>query len=394
MKKDIPEKEKIHEIGKELPKSAVESLGNLRRNIDSIDQEILEILVKRQSQVEQMVSLKKAYNLPVYHPAREEDMISDRRRQAKEAGLNPDYFEELFRTILRRSRVDQTDSMAGKGIRSGSDVLLVGGTRGMGRYFHHWFSKSEYKVRSMGSRDWHKVDTLCDGIDLAVISVPIEVTIPVIHKIAPHLPPDCLLTDLTSIKGPPLKAMLESHSGPVIGLHPLFGPTTSTMDKQIVVVTPGRDPEACQWLYDQFVTWGALLVEADAEEHDEIMAIVQSLRHFATFSFGQFLHRLEVDLARTLEFSSPIYRLELGMVGRLFAQDPSLYAEIIFASPERRALLKDYLASMGDNLMMIEKGDKEAFKEQFHRIAEWFGPFSGQAMRESSFLIDKLIERF
>ncbi len=61
------------------------------------------------------------------------------------------------------------------------------------------------------------------------------------------------------------------------------------------------------------------------------MGIVQSLRHFATFAFGQFLKRRQISLSRTLEFSSPIYRLELGMVGRLFAQDSSLYSEIIFA---------------------------------------------------------------
>ena len=188
--------------------------------------------------------------------------------------------------------------------------------------------------------------------------------------------------------------MLESHTGPVLGLHPLFGPTTSTMDKQIVAVTYGRDPDAYQWLIDQFVVWGAVMVQTNAEEHDEIMAIVQSLRHFATFAFGQFLYRQQVDLSRTLDFSSPIYRLELGMVGRLFAQDPSLYSEIIFASPERRTLLKEYLSCLADNLDMLDKGDKESFIKQFHKIAEWFGPFSEQAMRESSYLIDKLIERF
>jgi chorismate mutase/prephenate dehydrogenase len=124
------------------------------------------------------------------------------------------------------------------------------------------------------------------------------------------------------------------------------------------------------------------------------MAIVQTLRHFATFAFGQFLTRRKVDIHRTLEFSSPIYRLELGMVGRLFAQDPSLYSEIIFASPERLALLKDYLKSIESNLEMIEKGDKRLFREQFRHVAEWFGPFSKQAMQESTYLIDKLIERF
>jgi chorismate mutase/prephenate dehydrogenase len=43
---------------------------------------------------------------------------------------------------------------------------------------------------------------------------------------------------------------------------------------------------------------------------------------------------------------------------------------------------------------MIEKGDKELFKKEFAKIAEWFGSFSEQAMRESSFMLEKLIERF
>ena len=43
---------------------------------------------------------------------------------------------------------------------------------------------------------------------------------------------------------------------------------------------------------------------------------------------------------------------------------------------------------------MLENGNKCLFQEEFQKIAEWFGPFGEQAMRESSFLIDKLIERF
>ncbi len=188
--------------------------------------------------------------------------------------------------------------------------------------------------------------------------------------------------------------MLAAYAGPVVGLHPLFGPSTSSLDKQVIVATPGRDEHACQWILDQFTAWGGIIVSSDAKEHDDIMAIVQALRHFATFAFGQFLNRQRISLARTLEFSSPIYRLELGMVGRLFAQDSSLYSEIIFASPERRKLLQDFLASLNENRDMLERGDKDLFQEEFRKIAEWFGPFSEQAMRESTFLIEKLTERF
>jgi chorismate mutase/prephenate dehydrogenase len=82
------------------------------------------------------------------------------------------------------------------------------------------------------------------------------------------------------------------------------------------------------------------------------------------------------------------------MVGRMFAQDAALYASIITASSSRRALLKEYVASLGHALALVEQGETEPFCREFRRIAEWFGPFCGQAMRESTFLIDKLVERF
>lgn len=371
-----------------------QALCGLRQDIDAIDAQIVSLLADRQHVVRHVAALKKTHNLPVYHPAREEDLISRRRQQAKDTGLDPDFIEEIYRTIIRRSRVAQTRSMALKSLRPEGLVLLVGGKGGMGRYFESCFLRAGYRVRILDKENWTDVRSLCDGIDLAMIGVPIDVSCQVIETLGPFLPAKAVLCDITSIKEQPLEAMLKAHAGPVIGLHPLFGPTTSSLDKQIIVSTPGRDNAACQWVLDQFATWGSVVVRSDAREHDDIMGIVQSLRHFATFAFGQFLKRRQISLSRTLEFSSPIYRLELGMVGRLFAQDSSLYSEIIFASKQRRELLKDYLASLCENLEMLEKGDKQLFQKEFQKIAEWFGPFSEQAMRESTFLIDKLIERF
>lgn len=371
-----------------------QKLEALRNKIDDIDRQIVSLLAKRQIEVEHVLALKKAHNLPVYHPAREENLISERRDQGSETGLDPNYIEELYRLILRQSRAEQAAHLAQKRVLDDTTMLIVGGLGSMGQYFQRWFSSAGYKVRILDRDDWPNVEKLCAGIKLAIISVPIETTSTVAGKLGPYLPADCVLTDITSIKESPLNAMLEAHQGPVIGLHPLFGPATSTLDKQIIVVTPGRDQPACQWLIDQFSAWGSIILQVSAKEHDDIMAIVQTVRHFATFAFGQFLCRRSINLTRTLEFSSPIYRLELGMVGRLFAQDPTLYSEIIFASSERRTLLKDYLSSMVDNLPMIENGDKEMFCTEFKKIANWFGPFSEQAMRESTYLIDKLIERF
>ena len=90
----------------DISQACQDELAELRREIDAIDQQVVDLLSQRQKQVEHVVALKKKHNLQVYHPSREEDLISARRQQATEAGLCPDYIEELYRTIMRRSRVE------------------------------------------------------------------------------------------------------------------------------------------------------------------------------------------------------------------------------------------------------------------------------------------------
>jgi len=369
-------------------------IKKLRDNIDDIDRQILDLISRRLTQVQEVVTLKKAHNIPVYHPAREEDLISRLRSQAASSGIDPDFMEELYRVILRNSRMEQTVEMKQQGIRAGARVLIVGGAGQMGRFFADLFRTSGYIVRILTEDTWDQVETLCADTDLVLLSVPINVTLDTIQRIVPHMPATAILADITSVKTAPMDAMLTHFSGPVIGLHPLFGPSCASLDKQIIAVTPGRKHEKCQWLVEQLSLWGAVMVSAGPEEHDDIMDIVQALRHFATFCFGRFLCQRKVDLERSLEFSSPIYRLELGMVGRLFAQDSSLYAEIIFATPARRKVLKQYVAAMNEQIELVENNDKTLFMERFAEVTQWFGPFGDQAMRESDFIINKLIERF
>lgn len=369
-------------------------LEKAREEIDRIDSGILELLAKRLEIVDRVGKVKRESGIPVYHPAREENLITGRRAEAQKLGLDPALVEDLFRAILRGSRITQSETMKGRSVKPGAAVVIVGGRGQMGKSLAEWFTAASYDVRVLDRGDWDNAEELCRDAALALLSVPIEITGEIAGKVAPLLSPTCILADITSVKRGPMEAMLNAHPGPVLGLHPMFGPGTHALDKQIVIVTPGREDDDSRWVVDQLASWGAVIVNSTAEEHDRVMDVVQALRHFATFAFGQFLCAAGVDLARTLEFSSPIYRLELGMVGRLFAQDPDLYSKIIFSTPERRQLLLRYVESLKGNAEMLESGDEGAFLEEFRRISAWFGPFSDQAIRESGYLIDKMIERF
>jgi chorismate mutase/prephenate dehydrogenase len=95
-----------------------------------------------------------------------------------------------------------------------------------------------------------------------------------------------------------------------------------------------------------------------------------------------------------LDYSSPIYRAELMMTGRIFAQDAELYADIVFANEERRQLLINFLRHQEQLIEMVRNNDKEGFIREFEQVTDFFGTFATQALEESGYLINRLSDRF
>ncbi len=85
-----------------------EQIQPIRKKIDAIDTRILSLLARRRDEVAKVVSLKKTYQMPVFHPAREAELISNVRDLAMQFRLEPDFIEELYRIILQNSRTGQT----------------------------------------------------------------------------------------------------------------------------------------------------------------------------------------------------------------------------------------------------------------------------------------------
>jgi chorismate mutase/prephenate dehydrogenase len=99
------------------------------------------------------------------------------------------------------------------------------------------------------------------------------------------------------------------------------------------------------------------------------------------------LSRENPNIDKLLQLSSPIYRLELAMVGRLFAQDPNLYGDIILSSTENIEMIKRFHESFGEAIKVLEGKDKAAFVTSFDKVSEWFGDYSQQFMNESQNLL-------
>ncbi|ETY24028.1 chorismate mutase, partial [Vibrio parahaemolyticus EKP-028] len=133
--------------------------------------------------------------------------------------------------------------------------------------------------------------------------------------------------------------------------------------------------------------WGASLCQIDAQEHDHGMTLIQALRHFTSFAYGMHLSKENPNIEQLLKLSSPIYRLELAMVGRLFGQDPNLYGDIILASQENIDMIKRFHQRFGEALAILDSKDKAKFVESFEQVSDWFGQYSQQFMNESQNLL-------
>lgn len=361
-------------------------LNHLRDQIDAVDKQILDLLAQRLALVEKVGEVKSEHGLPIYAPDREAAMLASRRQEAEKIGVPPQLIEDILRRTMRESYASEKDSgfkCLNPQLRS---VVIVGGNGQLGGLFGRMFKLSGYDVKVLGSKDWDHADELLENAGMVVVTVPIHLTEGVIAKLS-KLPKDCILCDLTSIKSRPLQAMLEVHQGPVVGLHPMFGPDVPSLAKQVIVYCDGRGEESYQWLLKQFSIWGASLCQIDASEHDHGMTLIQALRHFTSFAYGLHLSRENPNIDKLLQLSSPIYRLELAMVGRLFAQDPNLYGDIILSSQANIDMIKRFHRCFGEALEILDSHDKQAFVTSFNQVSDWFGDYSQQFLDESQKLL-------
>ncbi|MEP2652876.1 MAG: bifunctional chorismate mutase/prephenate dehydrogenase, partial [Paraglaciecola sp.] len=256
------------------------------------------------------------------------------------------------------------------------------GAGALGRIFVDLFKRSGYQVEVLEEGDWAQSESIFEGAGLVLVAVPIKLTEIIISRLT-QLPRTCILADVTSTKQKPLTAMMKAHQGPVVGLHPMFGPDVPSLVKQVVVVCHGRETEQYEWLLQQIRNWGGILQQCDAKEHDDAMVFIQVMRHFCSFVFGSHLAGENPDLQQLISLSSPIYRLELGMVGRLFAQAPALYADIIFDNKDSVAMLTEFSVKFNQALALVENSDKEKFIQQFTKVSAWFGDYAKQSLIDS-----------
>lgn len=362
--------------------------------VDSLDHELLQLAVRRMAVVSEIASYKRQHHLRIRDPQREREILQDRAQRAEEMGLPKGEIEALFRVLLRASRDHQAALRTELPYETPSlTVAVIGGRGGMGALVARMFSDLGHSVLVADHETDLKPGDAAQVADVTVISVPIDVTPQVIREIGPRLRAESLLMDVTSVKSEPMQVMLESTKAGVVGTHPMFGPSVHSVQGQRVVVCRGRGDQWTDWVTSMFVARGLAVVETTPEHHDRMMATVQVLTHFQTQVHGLTLARLGAPLDESLRFTSPAYLMELYMGARHFAQSADLYGPIEMKNPATPDVTSTYLQVAKEVADILASGDRDRFRAMFSEVQAFLGAFTGEALEQTSFLIDRLVER-
>ena len=369
-------------------------LAVIRAMIDAVDHEVLQLLARRNALVGEIAACKREHGMAIRDRQRERELIGDRRQRAGGLGLSPEVIESMYRLVLWASR-DRQAALKAEVPRDvpQRSVAVIGGKGGMGRCMGDLFADLGHAVMIADLDTDLSPQEAAGAADVVIISVPIDMTVEVIRQRGPLVRPDALLMDVTSIKTAPVEQMLKSSRGSVIGTHPLFGPSVHSVQGQRIVLTPGRGETWQAWLESMLRARGLTIKQTTPQEHDRAMAVIQVLTHFATEVMGRSLADLGVSLEQTLDYTSPVYLMELLMTARHFAQSPDLYASIQMSNPLTGKVTEAFVQAAAAHRDTVAATDHEAVTALFDRVREFFGDFTDRALEQSSYMIDRLVER-
>ncbi|MEJ5300380.1 MAG: prephenate dehydrogenase/arogenate dehydrogenase family protein [Thermodesulforhabdaceae bacterium] len=265
---------------------------------------------------------------------------------------------------------------------------IIGGKGEMGRLFKRFFENRGYQVEIADLDTPKTTREVIEDSKVVVFSVPLHRTVEIIEEHAQYLTDDHLVMDLSSLKVEPIRAMLKSKAS-VVGLHPMFGGSVSSFAGQTIIACPVRiDSSIWERLKLEFEAEGMVVKECPPERHDELMSIIQVLFHLSTMIQGRVIRELGIDIEETLEYTSPVYRMEISILGRMFAQSGWLYGAISQMNPHTPRIVALIQEILKEYSLWLQDKDLQALVEDFNKTRNHLGSFCARAYEESSQLIE------
>ena len=197
--------------------------------------------------------------------------------------------------------------------------------------------------------------------ELVINAVTLKYTLSVFDSILPHLPQDCILSDIASVKTG-FKEYYEQTGRRYVSTHPMFGPTFANLgalsSENAIIINEG-DYMGRIFFKDLYGKLGLNVFEYSFDEHDETMAYSLSIPFVSTFVFAAIMKHQDAP-GTTFKRHMQIARGVLG-------EDDCLLREILF-NPRTGGQVEKIRTELKELLDIIDQKDEARLNGYLQKI--------------------------
>ena len=192
--------------------------------------------------------------------------------------------------------------------------------------------------------------------ELVINAVTLKYTLSVFDQVIPHLPKDCIISDISSVKTDFLK-FYEQTGMRYVSTHPMFGPTFANLGalstENAIVIKEG-DYMGRIFFLDLYRRLGLHVHEYSFEEHDEAMAYSLSVPFVSTFVFSAVMKHQDAP--------GTTFKKHMAIANGLMSEDDYLLQEVLF-NPYTEGELQNIIDRIGLLKKIVHEKDAAGMKQ-------------------------------
>ena len=199
--------------------------------------------------------------------------------------------------------------------------------------------------------------------ELVINAVSLNYTLDVFRAITPHLPEDCIISDIASVKTN-LKNYYDRCGFRYVSTHPMFGPTFANLgslsNENAIIINEG-DYMGRIFFRDLYNRLGLNICEYSFARHDEIVAYSLSIPFVSTFVFAAVMKHQDAP--------GTTFKRHMSIAKGVLGEDETLLREILF-NPRTGGQVVKIREELKKLIEIIDNKDTKGLKEYIERIKE------------------------
>ena len=197
--------------------------------------------------------------------------------------------------------------------------------------------------------------------ELVINAVTVKYTISAFEEVIPHLPADCIISDIASVKTG-LKDFYSKCGHRYVSTHPMFGPTFANLNQlsheNAIIINEG-DYMGRIFFKDLYNRIGLSIYEYSFEEHDKTVAYSLSIPFVSTFVFAAVMKHQDAP--------GTTFKRQMNIAKGVLSEDDYLLQEILF-NPYTSEQVEQIRTELKELLGIIERKDEKGMEAYLTKI--------------------------